>query len=188
MKKWVALGALLLALVAGYAVAGPYLAIRGIHRCLETRQLDELHRFVDFDALRANMRAQVDDRLLRAAGPHARGELAQLAIGVIGQVSDHAVNALVSPTGIAVLLEGRALARRASGDAGSDAARPGEPDAKASGYRPLDHARTRFESPSRFTATVPGASGSDVVFVFTRKGLAWKLSDVQLPPDGLPGS
>lgn len=181
MKKWLLLAALLLLLVVGYGVAGPYLAIRGIHECLEHRQLDELHRFVDFPALRRNMQAQVDDRLLRAAGPAAQGPLGQAALGIIGKVSDHAVDAMVSPQGVAILLEGRALARRVSDAAPDAGGEDGEerPD-------PLRGAEKRFESASRFTATVSSASGRPVVFVLTRDGLVWKLSDIRLPAEDLP--
>lgn len=182
MKKWLVAGGVLLALVLTYVAAGPYLAIRGIHNCLENRQLGELHRFVDFPALRTNIQAQVDDRLLRAAGPNARGPLGQAAIGIISQVSDHAVDAMVSPQGIAILLEGRALARRVAGE-------PSDEAAKEARRRedPLLTADKGFESLSTFTATVRSAEDRPVVFVFTRHGLMWKLSDIRLPPEGLPG-
>ena len=45
----------------------------------------------------------------------------------------------------------------------------------------LENAEYRFQSPSRFTATVRNADGDPVVFVLTRQGLAWKVSDVRLP-------
>ena len=52
---------------------------------------------------------------------------------------------------------------------------------------PLRDASYRFESPSRFTATVRNADGDPVVFVLTRDGLRWKLTDIQLPLAALIG-
>jgi len=49
--------------------------------------------------------------------------------------------------------------------------------------RPLRDARLRYESPSRFTATVVHADGRSTVFVLQRQGLRWRLVDVRLPPD-----
>jgi hypothetical protein len=95
---------------------------------------------------------------------------------VVADISGHAVEAMVSPQGIAVLLEGRALTRRVLGQP-STAAEDGKP----AGYEPLQDAQTRFESASRFTATTRSAGGDPVVFVFERQGLRWRLTDVRLP-------
>lgn len=178
MKKWIIAGVALLALLAGYVATGPFIAIRGIHRTLETRKLDRLERYVDFEALRGSLQAQVDESLLRAAGDQAQGPFAQAALATLGRLSDQAVDALVSPRGVAILLEGRTLARRVGGtDARSSATAADE------GYRPLDHAVTRYESPSRFTATVRSAGDRQVVFVFTRDWFTWKLSEIRMPPE-----
>jgi hypothetical protein len=46
---------------------------------------------------------------------------------------------------------------------------------------PLKYAEHRYESLSRFTATAHDEDGNPVVFVFTRQGLRWKLTDIRLP-------
>jgi len=56
-----------------------------------------------------------------------------------------------------------------------------EADGKARAADPLEGAKTRFESPSLFTATVPNAEGKPVVFEFHRDGLSWKLAGLRLP-------
>lgn len=175
MKKWLIALAIVLALLLGYGIAGPWLAIRGIHSAIEARDPNKLERYVDFPALRANMRAKLARRLLTSA-TNSRGQVlgGDLGRGLIGDVTDHAVDAMVSPMGIALLLEGRALAHRATGRGPGI----GEKDDAAD---PLLHAKTRFESPSRFTATVDSAEGRQVVFVFERHWLGWKLSDIRLP-------
>ena len=175
MKKWLVALAVVLVLLLGYGVAGPYLAIRGIHSAIEARDPNKLERYVDFPILRANVRAKVAKRLLASAtAPSGRVVGDDLGRVLIGEISDHAVDAMVSPMGIALLLEGRALAHRAIGKGPGI----GEKDDAAD---PLLHAKTRFESPSRFTATVESAEGRPVVFVFERHWLSWKLSDLRLP-------
>lgn len=176
MKKWIALAVALAALLLGYVVAGPYLAIRGIHRALDARDIDGLARYVDYDALRTNLQAQVDDRLARAAGDIGGPGIEGYARQIVGQLSGHAIDAMVSPAGIAALLEGRALTRRATGQDPR-----ANPDGTPARYEPISGAKTRYESPARFTATVQNAEGQPVVFVFQRNGLTWKLGDIRLP-------
>jgi hypothetical protein len=45
----------------------------------------------------------------------------------------------------------------------------------------LQDAQYRYESLSRFTATVHDDQGRPVVFVMTRHRLRWRLSDIRLP-------
>ena len=174
MKKWLAALAVVLVLLLGYGVAGPYLAIRGIHSAIEARDPNKLERYIDFPILRANVRAKVAKRLLaNATSPYGRVVGDDRGRVMIGAISDKAVDAMVSPLGIALLLEGRALAHRVTGKAPV-----GEKDDAAD---PLLNAKTKFESPSRFTATADSADGRPVVFVFERNWLSWKLSDIRLP-------
>lgn len=175
MKKWLVALAVVLALLIGYGIAGPWLAIRGIHSAIENRDPNKLERYVDFPILRANVRAKVAKRLLSSAtSPFGRVVGDDRGRVLIGAISDKAVDAMVSPMGIALLLEGRALAHRATGTG------PGI-GGKDDAADPLLHAKTKFESPSRFAATVNSADGRAVVFVFERKWLSWKLSDIRLP-------
>ena len=164
---------LLLALFA-YAAAGPYLAVNGIRNLVASNRYDELWRFVDFDRLREDLRPQVQERIARGiigrVGPGQTGK----AVGELtAMVAKPAVDAMVSPQGVATLLTGSALAREVTGKV--------EANGKARAADPLEGAKTRFESPSLFTATVPNAEGKPVVFEFHRDGLSWKLAGLRLP-------
>jgi hypothetical protein len=173
--KWIlaiAIG-LLLALFA-YAAAGPYLAVNGIRNLVASKQYGELWRFVDFDRLREDLRPQVQERIARGilgrVGPSQTGR----TIGeVTAMVAKPAIDAMVSPQGIATLLTGSALARDMAGKV--------ETDGRAHAADPLQGAKTRFESASLFTATVANAEGKPVVFEFHREGLSWKLAGLRLP-------
>ena len=78
--------------------------------------------------------------------------------------------------GIAAVLQGRATWKRAVGETvGGDTYAPAVP------AEPLKQAEHRYESLSRFTATVQDDDGDPVVFVLTRQGLRWRLTDIRLP-------
>ena len=173
--KWIlviAIG-LLLALFA-YAVAGPYLAVNGIRNLVASKQYGELWRFVDFERLREDLRPQVQERIARGILGHVGSSQTGKTVGEItAMVAQPAIDAMVSPQGIATLLRGSALARGMAGKVG--------PDGKARAVDPLEGAKTRFESASLFTATVSNAEGKPVVFEFHRDGLSWRLAGLRLP-------
>jgi hypothetical protein len=176
MKQWIWLVAAVLAVLLAYAAAGPYLTINAIREAVKTEDGRALARQVDFPALRASLKAQLTDRVVREAGADVQSSLVgafglRLATGLVGGL----VDAMVTPAGLGALMEGRKLWNRGSG-----VAPPSRSDSSQQ-PEPLRDAVQRYESPSRFTATVRDDSGRPVVFVLTRDGLRWKLSDIHLP-------
>jgi hypothetical protein len=174
MKKLLVIGLLLAAVLglAAYVAAGPYLAIHGIRTALAEQDTGRLQKHVDFPALRVNLRAQVEDALARRAGTDVASNLfGAAALSIANSLLGRGVDTLVTPMGIAAILEGRATWKRAVG----------ETYAPAVPADPLKEATHRYESLSRFTATIHDADGDPLVFVFTRQGLRWRLTDIRLP-------
>ena len=177
MKKLLWLLLALLLLLAGVLVSGPYLTVRGLAQAIETRDTARLDRYIEFPLLRANLRAQLNDYVVRRAGPDMQSNvLGALLLSASEKLTGTAVDAMVTPTGIGALLEGNTLWKRASNDLESNDAyaAPRKP-------RPLQGAEHHFDSLSRFTATARTPQGAPMVFVLQRFGLRWKLVDIQLP-------
>ena len=91
---------------------------------------------------------------------------------------------MVTPIGLAGVMEGRRLWRNTRDSFN-------RPQVDANGEplpvpEPLHDARYRYESLSRFTATIEDDSGKPIVFVLRRNGLQWKLADIRLPMNGNP--
>ncbi|MBJ6977769.1 DUF2939 domain-containing protein [Luteimonas sp. MC1895] len=166
----------LLALLA-WTASGPWRAVAGIRQAVDAGDARALARHVDFPALRASLKPQVQDRIVRAAGVEAQtGRFAAFGLTVATGLAAGVVDAMVTPTGLAALMEGRRVWDRASNvppasGSGGDAA----PDATP---RP----RLRFESLSRSSAVVTLDDGSELGLVLTRQGLRWRLSEIRLPP------
>lgn len=176
MKKALWIATLLAVAMLGYAIAGPFLAVNAIRDAVRNEDARSLSRHVDFPPLRASLKRQVRDAMLRKAGDDVQSSvLGTVGMFVAGSVSDAAVDAMVTPIGLGALMQGRKAWNLASGTP-----RPA-PDAEGDLARPLQDARYRFESHTRFTATVTDARTGETIFVFTRKGLRWKLSDIRLP-------
>ncbi|MEO5963111.1 MAG: DUF2939 domain-containing protein [Thermomonas sp.] len=177
MKKWLLVFALLLAAVAAYVAAGPYLAINGIRKALAAQDVAALERHVDFPTLRLNMKAHVEDYIARKGGGIAEsgGLLGAIGMQIAGGLGNTAVDTMVTPLGIGALLQGHSTWMRASGQT-VDGDTYGDPRPAD----PLKDATHHYESLSRFIATVPNDQGQPVTVVFQRTGLRWRLSDIQL--------
>lgn len=178
MKKWIWLTAVVLAALLAYAAAGPYLTINAIRGAVQARDAQALAEQVDFPALRGSLKAQLGDRIAREAGAQAAGNpFAAFGLAVANSLAGGLVDAMVTPTGLGAMMEGRKVWDRASG------LPPPRSDAAAATPRErlLQEASYRYESASRFTATVQDEQGRPVIFVLTRHGLRWKLSDIRLP-------
>ncbi len=173
--KWL-LAILLILLLAlfVYVASGPYMAIRGIRSVVASGDYDQLWRFVDFNRLRESIRPQIQQRIAQGVIEHMGPNGASRTVGgVTALIAQPAIDAIVSPLGVATLLRGSALARQAADAA--DGKHPTQPN------DPLQDAKTRFESHNLFTATVLSAEGKPVVIEFSRDGLDWKLSGIRLP-------
>jgi len=172
-RAWAALLAILLLALLAYVAAGPYLTVRAIRVALQENDATALADNVDFPALRASLKAQLEDRLARRVDPELPSSLlGNIGLSMASDVIDGAVDAMVTPLGLGAVMQGRVLWSRFDGAIG-DSGLPGRP--------PLQDLRYRYESPSRFTATTRTPSGAPVVLVLTRRGLRWRLSDLQLP-------
>lgn len=176
MKKVLAIAGLVLALLLGWIAAGPFLAVAAIRDAIRNEDARALARHVDFPAVRESLGQQLRGILLRKAGlDEPSGLLGTVVAGVAGSASDTMVELLATPAGLGALMEGYKFRNRLAG------LPPPVREGAATHPDPLQDARYRFESLSRFTATIHHGDGSSTVLMLSRRGLHWKLSDIRLP-------
>jgi hypothetical protein len=177
MKKWLALIVIVLVLALGWLAAGPFIAINGIRSAVQAQDAAKLSQYVDFPAVRSSLKQQVDDYVVRRAGADVQSNLlGAIALRLASGATDGIVDAMATPAGLAAVMEGRNFWHRLSGSRSSDDAY-----ATAPPRDPLAGAKYRYESLSRFTATVNNADGDPVVFVLSRQGVTWRVTEVRLP-------
>lgn len=177
MKKWLALVIVVLVLLAGWIAAGPFLAINGIRQAVKAQDAAALSEYIDFPAVRTSLKQQVDDYVVRRAGADLQSSLlGSIALQLASGATDGIVDMMATPAGLAAVMEGRNFWHRVSGQRSSE-----NPYATAPARDPLEGAKYRYESPFRFTATLDNADGEPVVFVLTRNGFAWKVTEVRVP-------
>jgi hypothetical protein len=160
MKRFI-IGFVIVALLA-FIVAQPYITAYRMKLAADAQDSEKLAEFIDFEALRASVRPQVQGRVADETAGVADDARVQAAIDILGgAVAGGAVDKYVTPEGIAELM------RRSEGGAG------GADSIEASaGYRSLN----------RFAVVLVDAdSGREVELILTREGLGWLLTEVMLP-------
>ena len=183
MKKWIALALAAVLLVLAWVAAGPYMTIRAIQQAVQAQDAGELAEQVDFPALRASLKAQMVDALIRQAGPEVQtNAFGAIALTMATGVVNGLVDGMVNPAGLSAVMQGQRLWKHSK----ESFERPpldaqGEPLPAAVPKKPLEDAKLRYESTARFTATILDDQGKPVVFVLRRDGLRWRLADIRLP-------
>ena len=183
MKKWILAAVAVLALLFAWVAAGPYMTIRAIQHAAVANDAGELAEQVDFPALRASLKAQLVDAMVRQAGEDVQANaFGAIALTMATGVVNGFVDGMINPAGLSAMMQGRRLWKNSK----DSFERPpldaqGEPLPQAREKAPLEDAKMRYESASRFTATIHDDHGQPIVFVLKRSGIRWRLADIRLP-------
>lgn len=174
---WIAGAVVVVLLGAGLFAAQPYMTALAIRSAVAKGQPDRLDGLVDFPAVRADLKAQLNARLVAAlqADPKMKDNpFAGLAMLVAPAIVDKAVDAYATPDGIAQLSAGV--------DRGSIA-----PKMKPVGEaRPqaFQNASMTYVDLNAFRVTPRGDPAGQPTFVLGRVSpFSWKLTRIELPKD-----
>jgi hypothetical protein len=161
MKK--AVNFLVVALVAGsvaWLYASPYHAMRSLRSAAIDGDEARLSKYVDFPAVRENLKTDVRAAMRERSKSDSDGPLAGLGEVLGGTIVDGAVDMFVSPSGIAAISRGVRPNRRSSDESKSD-------DYKIKKRR-LNSFMVEFED-----SEAPA-------LVFSRKGIGWQVTRIDL--------
>lgn len=160
--------ALVLLAACGFAFGPAYVTAADTLAAAARGDEAALARTVDFEALQADVSGDFREALdARFAAQGLEGPMADVAAALLEPLSDAAAAALASPEGLIAAAE--------------------EAQAPASGALGYAVAKGRPVGLSRFTLDLDDAA-EPTRLVFTRAGLGWRLTGLDLPPDALGGA
>ena len=178
MKKNILFVGLLLLIVGGYVVAGPYITISAIKDGIVERDADKLSDNIDFPALRQNLKDQINAQVMQNAATELKDNpFAALAVGFASKMVDGVVDAYVTPSGLAKIMEGEKPNIQKNNGAISDKEINDAPKKEDL----FKNARYSYDSMSRFSIYVPNDKGEEARFVLKRQDLSWKLVNIEIP-------
>jgi len=173
MKKLAWVLVLLICIVAGIFVSGPYITVAAIKTGIATGDAAVLTRYIDFPLLRQNLKVQLNSAAEKENDRASQNNMfSALMAGFKAKLIDSMVDSMVTPEGLANLMAGK----RAASQQGDGAAQQAKPE-KEDVFR---DARFTFDSLESFSIWVPNESGGELRLVLQRQGLVWKLVNLDL--------
>jgi hypothetical protein len=167
------IGGVLLAVACGGGLyASPYITLYQMYQAVERKDVQEVSNYVDFPALRDSVKTNLKTIVTKETAQSSNPILGLLGSVMGGVVLDPVVDNLVTPSGVAALLEGQQLQLGAKGSNVQFEPGTGSPDVKA-----------EYESFNQFAVTVKpkGEAMEPVTLLLSRNGFSWKISGVRLP-------
>lgn len=178
-KKYLVLTACALGVLLAWYLASPFLAVQNLRSAAMKGDVDRLERLVDFPQVRESLKGQLNAQAMKAMqdDPELAGNpFAGLAMVMVPAIVERALDAYVTPDGLAAIMKGdgssKAKAVEASPPA-SKAARSGEPD-WSYGYKDLN----TFQIATVEESTPDGSTA----FTMRREGMfRWRLTRIRVP-------
>jgi len=170
MKGWVpvAIAAVMLGLTSLWYIASPWITLYGIKAAVEHRDVEAMIAYVDFDALRENLKEQAHADMDRRAKP---------AMPVGWSVPDESTRTAAIDRQIDLYVTpetARALFAKSGGSDSSSSESVGSITEMVRDIAISRESFGRFVVGGRSDKTGMGA-------VFTAHGLSWRLSGIRLP-------
>jgi cell wall-associated NlpC family hydrolase len=172
MKKLIIFAVLFVITLIGYIAAGPFITIHQIKSGVDKQDSELLSENIDFPLLRSNVKEQLSAYFVEKATSELKNNpLESLVLGIASKFVDGAVDAVVTPSGLANLMEGKQPKQIQSVDEKST-------ETKRQLFR---NARYSLDSIHKFSIWVKDGKGDEIRFVLTRDGLSWKLTNIIIP-------
>ena len=150
----------------------PHLTFRGMRAAIESGDAARFNDYVNFPALKDNIKGTLNARLVSATTPNrARSRYEDLGTALAAAMIGQLVDALITPESMAMMLKG-------------EKPRPGVIPSAAKSHDDAVDVSMKYETFDRFVVTARNRSGTDepIILVFVRDGpFSWKLSAVRLP-------
>jgi len=175
LKKITIAAAVAAAALAVTAYASPYYALHQIKAALAERNADALAEHVDFPALRASVKTQLEAGMARSIAATAGSDnpLAALGQSIASAMLGKMVDTMVSPAGVVALVNKSAISPQA--DANTNADTPADGAQKKAGYS------AGYAGVNTFVVRAKNGNAQDGALVLLRHGVwGWKLSSIEI--------
>ena len=177
MKKSIWITTILFIIIIGFIAATPYITVSNIKTAIVEQDSEKLSENVDFPTFRKNLKKQFNTAMMKNVGAElGNNPFAAIAAGFATNMVDGVVDSFVTPSGLAMLIEGKkpSLSRSRSRN-------PSKAD-QADRDDLFKNARYSYDSLNQFSIYVPTDTGEEIRFILQRDGLlSWKLVDMIMP-------
>ncbi|MEX0139305.1 DUF2939 domain-containing protein [Massilia sp. LMS1-1-1.1] len=175
LKKITIAAAVAVVAIAATAYASPYYALHQIKAALAERNAEALAEHVDFPALRASVKTQLETGMARSIAATAGSDnpLAALGQSIASAMLGKMVDTMVSPAGVVALVNKSAVSPQADANTNADA--PADGAQKKAGYS------AGYAGLNTFVVRAKDGNAQEGALVLLRHGVwGWKLSSIEI--------
>ncbi|QER38334.1 DUF2939 domain-containing protein [Acinetobacter suaedae] len=183
-QKFKMFSIMLVLLVFGYLFASPYLTIYQIRQAIEQEDSAALASHIDFPSVRQSLKDQVNAQMLQDMPQAPSSERGLAAFGAIlaSSMLDKVVDVMVSPQGVAMLMQGKQLKDSLPLQANSDFQTPPSSESTSSTHAEKASYKGRYQSFNQFAVEIQHPHNRfPTKIILQRTGLSWKVTQIQLP-------
>jgi hypothetical protein len=174
-------------LIFTFVYTSPYLAIYQIRQALKNEDSAALAAYVDFPSVRQGIKDQLNTELVKKFPEHAQasqGGFAAFGALLASSMIDKMVDVMVSPQGVAMLLQGKKLKEslpfQAQPEQSEQQTQAGEQAKEKLSYR------GKYQAFNRFTVEIHHPQKQPPInVILQRQGLSWKVTQIVLPIEQL---
>ncbi len=174
MKKFIiALSSLIVIGLGLYLASGPFITIYGIKSSIKEKDSDRLSTYIEFDLLKKNLKEQFNTEMLKVTSSDPdNNPLGVMVAGFASQVVDGLLDVYLTPSSIALLLEGE------KPDQYNRSSFNQQDSAKKETAEPLEEYSVKFVSHDRFYVYTKGSHDQEIKIILQRFGLDWKMTNI----------
>jgi Protein of unknown function (DUF2939) len=174
-KKFLAIGGITALLIGagGYLYAEPYLALNGIKSAVEAKNADALSAYIDYPALRGDLKSEVKAAMAAEAAANPGDPQAAMGAALGGAMVDQMIDGIVTPEGVKKMIDAAPAAGAAAAAGGKDPAAEMRESFKDMEIERIGLSEFKLRNPKK-----PDAAALH----FKRDGLSWKLIGIDAPP------
>jgi len=171
-KLFLTLGSLIVIGLGVYLASGPFITINGIRSSIKEKDSDRLSSYIEFDLLKKNLKEQFNTQIVKVtAADEESNPLGMMVAGFASQVADGLLDAYLTPSSIALLLEGEKPDRYKSSFNSQESV-------KKETAEPLKTYSVKFISHDRFYVYTKGSHDQEIKIILQRFGLDWKITNI----------
>lgn len=167
--------AVVLAILA-YLYASPYIALNSIKNTAQAGDSDTVSKYIDYSSVRQSFKDQMNVVMMKEMGKHENNGFAALGAMLASSMVEKMVDALVTPEGMTMMLQGKNLKESAKGSVQQESSETQDehkPDYK-SGYTSLNDFEVVIKDQDK---------AKEVKVMMVRDGLSWKINKIAVPMD-----
>ena len=159
-----------------YLASGPFITIHGIKSSIKEKDSDRLSTYIKFDLLKKNLKEQFNSEMIKATSADPNNNpLGIMLAGFASQIVDGLLDAYLTPSSIALLLEGEKPDQYRSIFNHQDSTKE---ESKKETAEPLEEYRVKFVSHDRFYVYTKGSHDQEIKIILQRFGLEWKMTNI----------